>query len=120
MKHFSASFFLAVLWTTPGIPLTGGKKKMAGVTANGISRMRFGIFSFMRPARCYLAVEQRNLGCHFARHQQRPRADSVSRVRSQVQKEISTGGGWVGEGGGFMVMWHHGRKLQSNIQTDPH
>lgn len=70
-----------------------GGKKMEGVTANGISRMRFGIFSFMRLARCYLTVQQRNLGCHFARHQQRPQADSVSRVRSQVQKEFSTGGG---------------------------
>lgn len=59
MKCFSSSFFLAVLWTTPGIwtvAFLSRGKKMAGVTANGISRMRFGIFSFMRPARCYLAV----------------------------------------------------------------
>lgn len=45
---------------------------------------------------CYLPVQQRNLGCHFARHQQRPRADSVSRVRSQVQPESSAGRGGYG------------------------
>lgn len=65
---------------------------MEGLTANGISRMRFAIFFFMRPASCYLAVQQRNLGCHFARRQQRPQADSV---RSQVQKDFTVGG-WGG------------------------
>lgn len=43
-------------WYLDGSVSLAAKKRMAGVTANGISRMRFGIFSFMRPARCYLAV----------------------------------------------------------------
>lgn len=69
MKHFPSAFFPPVLWTTAGIstaPLLGlGEKKMAGVTANGISGMRFGIFFFMRQARLLSGCAAEESGMSF-------------------------------------------------------
>lgn len=89
MKHFPFAFFPSVLWTTTGIwtavLLKRGKRwRLSPLTALVECDL---VFSSLWGRRgCYLALQQRNLGCHFARHQQRPRADSVSRVRSQVRR----------------------------------
>lgn len=62
--------------------------KMEAVNTKGISWMWFGIFCFTAPLHCYLAAEQRTRGCHFAWHQQRHWADSVSAGRSQVERGL--------------------------------
>ncbi len=88
------------------------RNKMEAVTTKGISRMWFGIFCFMGPLHCYLAVEQRTWGCHFAWHQQRHWADSVSTGRSQVERGLFL---WDGE----MVIRQHqrGMKIQADNQN---
>lgn len=117
MKHFPFAFFPPVLWTTAGIwtaaLLERGKRWwVSPLTALAECDL---VFSSLWGRRgCYLTVQQRNLGCHFARHQQRPRADSVSRVRSQVQPESSAGRE------DMVMRCHSGRKLQNSIQTDLH
>jgi len=67
--------------------------KMEPVTTDGISRMWFGIFCFVGPLLCYLEVQQRTWGCHFAWNQQKHCADSVRAGRSQVERVFSSGMG---------------------------